>query len=484
MNVAVVCELNPFHYGHYSIFRAARELSKIPRESIRRHARNGVISADVIDDILRGNGGKGSGGDVRSGSEIDSKGLVAAVMSGNFCERGEPATLDKWTRARIAVECGADVVAEIPSVYSASSAQFFADAAVDIVTGLGCVDVLLFGSECGDAKLLSEAVQKRLGVFEGSGILKIGEDAEESFPKAMERLLGVKLSGNDILAVEYMCALRRRGSATVPAVFKIKTAIDCLAGILGGAVKDHADEKKDADPALALHSGRIRAILELYAKNISESQWSSADMQDTIGKMLLMLGTAMPPEAFGIFSEKISAGEFVGGIEALGDIIVAAFRRMTPFDADALPFADDGLGRKILNECLKTGSPEIIINRSTGKSYTASRVKRTLISVITGAEQSMYTSEIAVPYVRILAIRRSVNVSDIAAAVSAECEKSGRKRNVIVGNIPSNYAKSFSEETVRLLEKEILASDMYALGVKVRRFGAARKEFTCRLISL
>ena len=48
------------------------------------------------------------------------------VMSGNFMQRGAPALLDKFTRAKMALECGADLVLELPICYAASSAEFFA----------------------------------------------------------------------------------------------------------------------------------------------------------------------------------------------------------------------------------------------------------------------------------------------------------------------------------------------------------------------
>ena len=52
------------------------------------------------------------------------------VMSGNFMQRGAPALLDKFTRAKMALECGADLVLELPTCYAASSAEFFAKGSV------------------------------------------------------------------------------------------------------------------------------------------------------------------------------------------------------------------------------------------------------------------------------------------------------------------------------------------------------------------
>ena len=72
---------------------------------------------------------------------------VIVVMSGNYVQRGEPAILDKYSRTRIALEQGADLVLELPVGYSTSSAQTFAYAGVNLLHRLGCVTHLCFGCE-------------------------------------------------------------------------------------------------------------------------------------------------------------------------------------------------------------------------------------------------------------------------------------------------------------------------------------------------
>ena len=79
---------------------------------------------------------------------------VIAVMSGNFVQRGECAVLDKWVRARSALEGGVDLVLELPTVFAASSAERFAQNAVLLLEAAGVVTYLSFGSECGDVDKL------------------------------------------------------------------------------------------------------------------------------------------------------------------------------------------------------------------------------------------------------------------------------------------------------------------------------------------
>ena len=81
---------------------------------------------------------------------------LIVLMSGNFVQRGEPAVFDKWTRARLALRAGADMVIELPVSYACASAERFAMGAVRILNGLHCTDALSFGSETADLSLLQE----------------------------------------------------------------------------------------------------------------------------------------------------------------------------------------------------------------------------------------------------------------------------------------------------------------------------------------
>ena len=75
-----------------------------------------------------------------------AEGLKIVAMSGNFMQRGEPAIVDKWTRAQMALGNGADLVVELPFLISVQAADFFGQGAVDILARLG-IDTLAFGTE-------------------------------------------------------------------------------------------------------------------------------------------------------------------------------------------------------------------------------------------------------------------------------------------------------------------------------------------------
>lgn len=75
-----------------------------------------------------------------------AEGVKIVAMSGNFMQRGEPALIDKWTRAQMALAHGADLVVELPFLVSVQSADHFARGAVDLLHRLG-IDTLAFGTE-------------------------------------------------------------------------------------------------------------------------------------------------------------------------------------------------------------------------------------------------------------------------------------------------------------------------------------------------
>ncbi|MEG0094228.1 MAG: nucleotidyltransferase family protein [Erysipelotrichaceae bacterium] len=152
----VVAEYNPFHHGHAYHLKKCRELR--------------------------------------------NPDLLIGVMSGNFVQRGEPAIIDKWQRAKTAVENGCDIVFELPFAYCVQSAQYFAQGACDILKLAGAQDII-FGSEIDDIKTL-----KKLANIDSIQFKDLQKDGI-SANKAYELLYGV-MNPNDILGLNYIRALK------------------------------------------------------------------------------------------------------------------------------------------------------------------------------------------------------------------------------------------------------------------------------------
>ena len=177
---AIICEYNPFHNGHLT------QINLIKKE----------LKAD----------------------------LILCIMSGDFVERGEPAVFDKHIRASHALTNGADVVLMLPVFASTASADLFSYSAVSILNRLNCIDFLCFGAECDDPDRLIELSHKLESIdinsFEIKELLKKGMTFAAAraslFPEYADLLNG----SNNILALEYLNALKVYGSKIKPYIIK------------------------------------------------------------------------------------------------------------------------------------------------------------------------------------------------------------------------------------------------------------------------
>ena len=148
--------------------------------------------------------------------------FIVAVMSGNFVQRGEPAVYDKYRRTNDLLKSGVDLVIELPVEYVMSSAKYFAYASVRILNDLGFVDYIMFGSKIGDIDELKKLASIDIeGGSYNSPVQKLLKEGK-SYAAAIGEVLGKKLSSNDILAIEYIRALKEIKSKIEPLTIKRK----------------------------------------------------------------------------------------------------------------------------------------------------------------------------------------------------------------------------------------------------------------------
>ena len=188
MAVGIIAEYNPFHAGH------AHQISEIKKFC---------------------------------GEEI------VAVMSGSFTQRGEPAILDKWTRARLAVLGGADLVLELPFVKAVRSAQDFARGGIKLLESLGVVDTLAFGAEISEVGKLQPAASAFKKIFFTEKLHALMSQGI-SYAAAVTKILSaftnldekILRQPNTILAIEYLRALPEKISPLL--IERIGAAYDDL----------------------------------------------------------------------------------------------------------------------------------------------------------------------------------------------------------------------------------------------------------------
>lgn len=320
--VGIICEYNPFHLGHQKQFDKIRAM----------------FGQDAV---------------------------IVCLMSGNFVQRGMPAVFDKSLRAQAAIDCGADLVLELPVTNALFSAEGFAACGVQILSPF--CDYLCFGSETGDTDTLMETARALLSPEFGP-LLRQELESGCSFATARDRALekmGVNPSlfqnPNDILAVEYCRAILMYKSPMKPLPIR--------------------------------REGN-------YHSNLPDKENPSA----TSVRRLILQGDAwedyIPAPAREIFRNApihtLSAGERA---------ILARLRTMSDDDFGALPYGSEGLWRKLMRASRNCATLEDVLTATKSKRYTRTRLNRMVMCAYLGITQEILNAP--APYVRVLGLRSS-----------------------------------------------------------------------------
>ncbi|GAF63957.1 nucleotidyltransferase [Bacillus sp. TS-2] len=156
---------------------------------------------------------------LQTSKQLSNANMVVAVMSGFFLQRGEPALLPKWERARMALMAGADLVIELPYYYSVQKAELFAEGAIKVLSELG-VHSVSFGSENGDIQDFKELISFiQQHQSEWDELVRMEMKSGKSYPKATSNAFeainsnqkpGLSLSQpNNILGYHYLRAIEK-----------------------------------------------------------------------------------------------------------------------------------------------------------------------------------------------------------------------------------------------------------------------------------
>ncbi len=192
---------------------------------------------------------------------------VVVVLGGDFLQRGMPSMTHKRVRARMAADNGADLVLALPYVFSVNSAREYAEGAVRILSGIGCVDYISFGCENEDLSLLNRAAAVMTKEKELSPMIKEKLASGFSYPEAMTQatasLGGEEISEllrqpNNLLGCEYLRSIIELDSPLRPVpVRRIGTV----------SVKETGDQTD----APILSASRIRLLMETQGIEAAES---------------------------------------------------------------------------------------------------------------------------------------------------------------------------------------------------------------------
>lgn len=376
---------------------------------------------------------------------------TVAIMSGNFTQRGNTSIIDKWSKAKSALECGIDLVIELPVLYATSSAENFADGAIKILNSMNIIDYISFGAETSDIDILDNIANILYNEPKDyknflTNELQIGL----SFPKARENALlkylnndkfvNVLSSPNNILGIEYLKALKKYKSKIQPVVMPRYEAghndIDYKGNIASGTA--------------------IRSLL----KN---------NEFDTLKKLI-------PEYSFSNLIENINIGHIVPDLSVFEREIILNLRRMSTDEISLLPDVSEGLEFSIKKAANSCNSITEFLNIINSKRYTSTRLQRILLYSLLGIyKNDMNISKSVEPYIRVLGFNEHGKhlISEVADA--------NPNLNIIT-SVKKFTDKNLNQDLKIMLEKDIWATDVYTMGYEHSSY--SNLDFIHKLITI
>ena len=392
--IGIVAEYNPFHTGHALQLARTREL----------------LGADLP---------------------------AVAVMSGCWVQQADCAVADKWTRARLALMGGVDLVLELPTVWAVSSAESFARGAVSILNAAGVVEYLSFGSESGDMEQLRQ-VAACLDRGEYPALLKEQLDRGLSFPaarqRAAEQLLGTDAAvlsrPNNTLGIEYLRALHALGSPIRPVTVKREGAGHNEAAVFSGQMS-----QEEADQLFWQHNTTLSATA--IRGYLTEGEWER-------------MAPYLPQGGLELLRESAPELPVLARLERA---ILARVRTMSAEDWGRLP--DAGAAEGLPNRLERAGrtctSMAEFFDLAKTKRYTHSRLRRLVLWAFLGLTAADVPG--APPYLRVLGF----------SARGQELLKEMKKQAALPILTKPAQAKDLPEPGRRLFQLESRCTDLYDL---------------------
>lgn len=391
---------------------------------------------------------------IEKSKEITGSDIVVVVMSGNFIQRGLPALFDKWTRTKIAIQNGADIVIELPVCFATSSAEYFAHGSIGILDSLNVTNSLCFGNECEDIEILKRIAsvlfhepddyKKHLQneLKKGNSYPIARSNALKIFLKkeySEQTLNAILLDSNNILGIEYLKALLAFDSPITPYSLKRK----------GGNYNSTAIYDNICS------STAIRQMFK--TGNINP------------------LSNVVPENCSNILNEELLQGRSPMFIENFEKEILYEIRRMSTEDLKSILDVSEGLEnliKKAENECIEIDN---LIETIKSKRYTRTRIQRILIHLLLGIKKEIIENNKTSPqYARVLGMSKN--------GEKALPYLINNSRIPIITSISKFLKGNVSDLQRKMLELDILASNIYTLGYQIPNFKKTNLDYTMPII--
>lgn len=343
--------------------------------------------------------------------------IVIAVMSGDYVQRGEPAFIDRWSRAELALKNGIDIVVELPVFYSTQSAEIFARGAVGILNLLN-VERIVFGSETGDSeKLIKRGELEEQEEFKTE--LKKQLKEGYSYPTAYSNTLTTlnikdELESNDILGVEYIKALKFW-----------KSKIEAV------AVKREKSGYYSEDIRDGIAS----------ATGIRKKIQSGEEIKDVV-----------PRDTYEVLKESLERNRFAK-LQSFYPLIRHRIL-LEKKNLHKIQDIEQGYENRLYEAAVSCKDFEGFFEKIKSKRYTQGRVQRVLIHILLGIEKKQ-TERVKekIPYIRVLGFTKD----------GQNYLKKLKNEEIKILTSLKNIQKSLDKEALDLLEQNEIASKIYAM---------------------
>lgn len=380
----VIVEYNPFHNGHQYQIDLARQETK----------------ADVI----------------------------VAVMSGHFLQRGEPALLNKWQRAEMALQNGVDVVIELPYAFATGHATDFAYGGVTLLEALNCQSIS-FGSESGDISLfkdtynvfeknhtqMQQVIQE--AVKKGMSYPQALHTAHKQINKQTDKVLLDLSQPNNILGYHYYEQIQRHNYRLKPTTVKRKDA----------GYHDDLDKTKTIASATGIRK-------TLFSNDA-----------------LCTLQNFMPSTAFKLLE---SANNYASWSQ-LYPFFRFSILRMTPEDLRHYVDISEGIEFLFLEAAKEHDTFEGFMARVKSKRYTWTRLQRMMTHILVGYKKEQRAQFHTPSYIRVL------GMTEVGQGYLSQEKK--KLALPLISRIPKDHHA--------MLALDIRATDLYTLGTGVNHIG-------------
>ncbi len=358
-----------------------------------------------------------------------------------FLKDGEISIVDKWSKTEMALKNGADLVIELPTVYSVSSAENFAEGAVKILSSFNMPTTLSFGSECGDVDTLSKFADVLLKEpKEYRSILNHELQTGISYAKARENALLMYLNDirkyanvlsepNNILGIEYIKAIKKGKTNIQPLTIKR----------VGTKYNSKETKAKFASAT---------AIRDMIFNNNNDNN-NEINLEE--------IKNFVPKSTFDILKNKHKYGQLISDIKVFEKEILYTLRKMSTDDILDLPDVSEGLENRIKQASDVCNNLEDLIEKIKSKRYTRTRIQRILIYALLGiTKRDIDISYRTIPYIRVLGVNSKGKI--LLSRLS-----SINKKIQVVTSV-KKFMDTCNDKNLRaMMEKDILATNIYTL---------------------